>query len=294
MRRKATRAERAGLILLYAFFALLVVCMLAPMLMLVTKSVSSERAILTGETSVLPNFREMHLDAYGYVLRNQSFMRGFANTVSYTLIGSLVAVAVTSLAGYAVSKPYLRGRKAMLILSIFTMIFSGGLIPTYLVMSNLGLVNTFTILWMAGVFSVTHMLILKASFESVPADLEEAAVIDGAGQLGVLFRIYLPVSKAALAVITLFHAVDYWNNFYTSMIYTTRESLKSLQYVLKGIIYSASDVFLELHGGHSLGEITAQSTIAACVVVATVPILLTYPFLQKHFTKGVLVGSVKG
>ncbi len=294
MRRKQTRSERVWLALNYLFFALLIVCMLAPVLIVVSKSVSSERAILSGTVGVFPDFSDMRFDTYRYVLQNQGFMRGFFVTVAVTLLGSVCAIIVTSLAGYAMSKPYLRGRKALLVLSIFTMIFSGGLIPTYLVMSILGLVNTFHILWLAGVFSVTNMLILKSSFESVPVELEEAAVIDGAGQLGTLFRIYLPVSKAALAVIMLFHAVDYWNNYYTSMIYTTRASLRTLQLVLKNIIYSASDVFLELHGVHSLGEITAQSTIAACIVVATAPILVAYPFLQKHFTKGVLIGSVKG
>jgi putative aldouronate transport system permease protein len=294
MHRKLTPPERVWLWINYCFFLLLVIGMLAPMLIVVTKSVSSERAILSGQIGILPDFATMHFDSYGYVLRNHNFMRAFFLTVAVTLLGTACAVVVTSLAGYAVSKPYLAGRKAVLVFSIFTMIFSGGLIPTYWVMSALRLVNTFHILWLAGIFTTSHMLILKNSFEAVPQELEEAAVIDGSGQLGILFRVYLPVSKASIAVIALFHAVEYWNNYYTSMIYTSRDSLKSLQLALKGIIYSASDVFLELYGVHSLGEITAQSTIAACIVVATVPILVAYPFLQKHFTKGVLIGSVKG
>lgn len=294
MRRKARAGEHTALLANYAFFLVLIACMLAPILMLVAKSVSSERAILSGTVGILPDFADLKFEAYRYVMENKSFMQGFFNTVAVTLLGSLVAISVTSLAAYAVSKPYLRGRTVMVVLSIFTMIFSGGLIPTYLVVNMLGLVNTFQILWLAGVFSTTNMLILKSTFESVPRELEEAAVIDGAGQVGMLWRVYLPVSKASLAVIALFYAVEYWNNYYTSMIYTTRPQLRSLQLVLKDIIYSASDVFLELHGTHAFGEITAQSTIAACVVVATVPILIAYPFLQKHFTKGVMIGSVKG
>ena len=294
MRRKARAGEHTALLANYAFFLVLIACMLAPILMLVAKSVSSERAILSGTVGILPDFADLKFEAYRYVMENKSFMQGFFNTVAVTLLGSLVAISVTSLAAYAVSKPYLRGRTVMVVLSIFTMIFSGGLIPTYLVVNMLGLVNTFQILWLAGVFSTTNMLILKSTFESVPRELEEAAVIDGAGQVGMLWRVYLPVSKASLAVIALFYAVEYWNNYYTSMIYTTRPQLRSLQLVLKDIIYSASDVFLALHGTHAFGEITAQSTIAACVVVATVPILIAYPFLQKHFTKGVMIGSVKG
>ena len=138
------------------------------------------------------------------------------------------------------------------------------------------------------------MLILKNSFEALPKDLEEAALIDGARQMTILTRIYLPLSKAVLAVIALYYAVDYWNNYYTSMIYTTSQHLKSLQLVLKETIYSASDVFIALHGGASVGEVTSQSTIAACIVIAALPICVFYPFLQKYFTKGVLVGSVKG
>lgn len=294
MHRKETRGERVFGLVNYLLFAVLIVCVLAPMLMLLSKSVSSERAILSGTVGVLPDFTDLHFDAYRYVLENKSFMRGFTNTVVITLWGSFIAILTTAMAAYAMSKPYLRGRKMMLLLCIFTMIFSGGLIPTYLVMTSLGLVNSFHILWLAGIFSTTNMLILKSNFEAVPQELEEAAVIDGCGQFGVLWRVYLPVSKAALAVITLFYAVEYWNNFYTSMIYTTRANLKTLQLVLKDIIYSASDIFLELHGSGSYGNVTAQSTVAACVVVATVPILLVYPFLQRHFTKGVMIGSVKG
>jgi putative aldouronate transport system permease protein len=174
------------------------------------------------------------------------------------------------------------------------MIFSGGLIPTYMVVDKLRLTNTFTVLWILGTFNVYNMLILKSNFESISGELEESAMIDGAGHLTIFFKIYLPLTKATLAVITLFSAVGYWNNFFTSLIYTSKPQLKTLQLVLKEIIFSVSDVFLNLYGGQSAGEVTAQSTVAACVVVATVPILLVYPFLQKHFTKGVMTGAVKG
>ena len=283
-----------GLLLIYLFFAVLIVCMASPVLMLVTESVSSERAILSGENGILPNPADMHFDSYRMVFRNSSFVTSFINTVSFTVIGTIAALVSTAGYAYALSKPYLCGRKGLLILSIFVMIFSGGLIPTYLVMTQLHLINTFHILWMAGCFSVANMLILKNSFEALPIELEEAAIIDGANQFTILTRIYLPLSKAVLAVIALYYAVDYWNNYYTSMIYTTRPALKSLQLVLKDIIYSASDVFMELYGSGSMGEVTTQSTIAACIVVATLPICIVYPFLQKHFAKGVLVGSVKG
>ncbi|MGP1418308.1 MAG: carbohydrate ABC transporter permease [Sphaerochaetaceae bacterium] len=289
-RRKIT----AGLAMNYALFLVILLMMIVPLMILLSRSVSSERAMLSGEVGVLPDLTDLHFDSYAFVFKNKNFVRALANTISYTLIGTFAAVISTSGYAYALSKKDFKPRKFFLILSIFAMIFSGGLIPTYLVMTRLGLVNSFSILWMAGAFSVANMLIVKTSFEEIPKELEEAAVMDGAGQFTVLFRVYLPLSKAMLSVIALFYAVDYWNNYYTSLIYTTKNSLKSLQLVLKDIIYSASDVFLELFSSGSSGEVTTQSAIAACIVIATIPICLVYPFLQRNFAKGVLIGSVKG
>ncbi len=283
-----------GLAINYIFFLILLLITIVPILILVSRSVSSERAMMSGEVGIFPDFTDLHFDSYSFVFRNRSFVRALLNTCSYTLIGTFVAIVATSGYAYALSKEYFRPRKFFLVLSVFAMIFSGGLIPTYLTMTRLGLVNSFTILWMAGAFSVANMLIMKTSFEEIPKELEEAAIMDGAGQATILFRVYLPLSKAMLAVIALFYAVDYWNNYYTSLIYTTKSSLKSLQLVLKDIIYSASDVFLELYSSGSSGEVTTQSAIAACIIIATLPICMVYPFLQKYFAKGVLIGSVKG
>ena len=290
-RKKKTRTSLA---VIYLFMALLAAVVAIPVLMLISKSVSSERAVLTGTVGILPDVTDMHMDSYAFVFRNQNFVRALLNTLAFTSLGTVMALVTTAGFAYALSKEYLRGRKLLVLLSIFVMIFSGGLIPTYLVMTRLRLVNTFHILYLAGIFGVANMLILKNSFEALPRDMEEAALIDGAGQMTILVKIYLPLSKAVLAVIALYYAVDYWNNYYTSMIYTTSQHLKSLQLVLKETIFSASDVFLALHGGVSVGEVTSQSTIAACIVIAALPIVVFYPFLQKYFTKGVMIGSVKG
>lgn len=283
-----------GRVLNYMFFLILIILMVLPLMILLNKSVSSKRAILSGEVSVIPNPRDIHFDAYSFVFKNQNFLRALINTISYTIIGTVVALISTSGFAYAMSKSNFVPRKFFLFISIFAMIFSGGLIPTYLVMTKLRLVNSFNILWMAGAFSITNMLIVKTSFQEIPKELEEAAIIDGAGQFTVLFKIYLPLSKAMLSVIALFYMVDYWNNYYTSMIYTTKPSLKSLQLVVKDIIYSASDVFLELFSSGYSGEVTTQSAIAACIVIATIPICLAFPFLERNFTTGLLIGSIKG
>ena len=281
MMRRHRRRTRPALMAIYLFFAVLITVVAIPVLMLVSKSVSSERAILSGMVGILPDISDMHLDSYVFVFRNGNFVRSLLNTLAFTGIGTLLALVATSGFAYALSKEYLKGRKFLIVLAIFIMIFSGGLIPTYLTMTRLRLVNTFHILYLAGIFNVANMLSLKNSFEALPRDLEEAALIDGAGQMTILIRIYLPLSKAVLAVIALYYAVDYWNNYYTSMIYTTSQHLKSLQLVLKETIYSASDVFIALYGGASVGEVTSQSTIAACIVIAALPICVFYPFLQK-------------
>lgn len=293
-RIKVSIGERIFIVFNYAFFSVISFAMLAPILNLVAKSMSKESAVISGSVGLLPDFTNLQFNTYKLVFENQHFVTGLRNTFFVTLIGSFAAIAVTTCAAYALSKTYLRGRKVLILLCIFIMIFSGGMIPTYLVLDSLKLTNTFTVLWLPGVFSVYNMLILKNYFESVHKELEESAVIDGAGHMRIFVQIYLPVSKATIAVITLFYAVAYWNDFFSSMLYTTKANLKTLQLVLKEIIYSVSDIFLAMHGGQMLGEVTGQSTIAASVVVAIVPIVLVYPFLQKYFTKGVMTGSVKG
>lgn len=291
---KPSLGERIFYAINYVFFGIVAFSMLAPILNLIAKSMSKESAVVSGEVGIFPDLANLQFETYRLVFENDHFITGLKNTFLVTIIGSFVAIMVSACAAYTLSKPYLRGRKALVILCIFIMIFSGGMIPTYLVVDSLKLTNTFTVLWLLGVFNVYNMLILKNNFESIPQELEESATIDGAGQMRIFFQIYLPLTKATLAVITLFFAVGYWNNFFTSLLYTTRPDLKTLQLVLKEIIYSVSDIFLTLFGGQMTGEITGQSTIAACVVVATLPIIMAYPFLQKYFTKGVMTGSVKG
>lgn len=291
---KETKAELAFTIFNYAFFAVLSFLMLAPMLHLISQSVSSEAAILRGDVGLLPDFTNLQFQSYDMVFANDMFVHSFFLTIRVTIIGSVVALIVTAAAAYAVSKPYLRGRRVMLLICIFIMLFHGGMIPTYLVINNLGLTNTFTILWLTSIFSVFHMLIIKNFYETIPVELEESARMDGAGQFTIFLKIYAPTSKAVYAVIFLFTAVSLWNNFFTAMLYTTRRDLMTLQLLLMSIIYMASDVFRELHGAFAMDQVTTQSVIASSIVIATVPILGIYPLLQRHFTKGVFVGSVKG
>jgi len=293
-RIKATPAEKAFIIFNYIFFSVLSFLMIAPMMYLLSQSVSTESAILRGEVWLLPDFTNLQFESYRMVFDNSLFVNSFFLTIRVTVLGSVVGLIVTAMAAYTLSKKHLRGRGFLLMLCIFIMLFSGGIIPTYLVVNNLGLTNTFTVLWITSAFSVFNMLIIKNFYETIPIEMEESARIDGAGQFTIFLFIYAPVSKAVYAVILLFNAVSLWNNFFTSLLYTTRLELRTLQYLLMDIIHSASDVFLALHGVFTLGNITSQSIIAASVVIATVPILIVYPFLQKHFAKGVFVGSVKG
>lgn len=288
------RVPRGGQIALYAVLLLLTLTTLLPLLMVISRSVASQRSVLSGGVGLFPDWGDLHFDSYRYALENDRFIGALINTVAYTAIGTVIALVSTAGFAYALSKPWLRGRRFIVLLCLFVMVFSGGQIPTYLVMTRLKLVNTFHILYLAGAFSVPNTLILKSAFETIPRELEDAAIIDGAAQWTILWRIFLPLSRAAVAVIALLYAVDYWNNYYISMIYTTSLNLRSLQLVLKEIVYSASDVFLALHVGKNVGEVTSQSVTAACTVIAALPICLLYPFLQRNFTKGIMLGAVKG
>lgn len=276
--------------LLFIFFGMVT---LFPFLNIIAKSFSSESAVISGKVNLIPV--EFQLGTYKYVLANGQFINSFKVSVFVTVLGTFLSLIMTVIAAYPLSKPRLRGRKIFTIIYIFTMLFSGGLVPTYILMSNLRLVNKLPILILPSLISVYNLLIIKNYFESIPESLEESAKLDGATNTTILFRIILPLSLPVFATIALFYAVGYWNNYFTAMIYITNASLKPLQLYLKEMLYAASDVFLQLNMNNIDANMNAtpEAIQSASIIVATVPIILVYPFLQKYFVKGVMVGSVK-
>lgn len=288
---KSKPSEKAFTVFNYVFFILAGITTLVPFINLIAKSFSSEGAVISGKVGLLPI--GFQTGTYGYVLRDSMFLNSLKISILLTIVGTLLSLTLTTLTAYPLSKTRLRGRKWLLLMFIFTMLFSGGLIPVYLLMNNLHLVNTLAVLILPGMVSVFNMLIIKNYFEGLPDSLEESAKLDGAGNIRTLIYVMLPLSLPVLATIALFFAVGFWNDYFASMIYITDPGLKPLQLYLKELLVSSSGEFMKENIDAAL-NVTPQSIQAASILLATLPILVVYPFLQKYFVKGVLVGSVKG
>lgn len=278
----------------YTFFILMGVITVFPFLNLIAKSLSSEAAVISGQVNLIPV--DMQFGTYEFVISDNLFQSAFRNSVIVTVVGTILALIMTVLAAYPLSKPRLRGRSFFILMFVFTMLFSGGLIPTYLLIQKLGLINTLPVLFLPAMISVFNMLVIKSYFENIPDALEESAKIDGASNTRILVQIVLPLSMPVLATISLFYAVAFWNDFFMAMIYINSPELKPMQLYLKELLASANDVFMRLDtiDVNMAMNASPQAIQAASIIVATVPILLVYPFLQKYFVKGVMLGSVKG
>lgn len=278
----------------YTFFILMGVITVFPFLNLIAKSLSSEAAVISGQVNLIPV--DMQFGTYEFVISDNLFQSAFRNSVIVTVVGTILALIMTILAAYPLSKPRLRGRSFFILMFVFTMLFSGGLIPTYLLIQKLGLINTLPVLFLPAMISVFNMLVIKSYFENIPDALEESAKIDGASNTRILVQIVLPLSMPVLATISLFYAVAFWNDFFMAMIYINSPELKPMQLYLKELLASANDVFMRLDtiDVNMAMNASPQAIQAASIIVATVPILLVYPFLQKYFVKGVMLGSVKG
>lgn len=230
------------------------------------------------------------IGGYQLVLRNQSIYLGYGNTLIYVVAGTALNMLMTTLGAYALSRPHFLGKKVISFLIVFTMYFGGGLIPNYLLIKALGMLNTRWALIVPGAIGTWNLLVLRTAFKSAPASLEEAAIIDGANDLQVLLYVLLPVTKASMAVILLFYAVRHWNSWFNAMIYLPRaRQLYPLQLFLREILQTNSVVETGATMDFS-GELVKYCTI----VVSTLPILCLYPFLQRYFVKGVMLGSIKG
>ncbi|CAN7400340.1 carbohydrate ABC transporter permease [Paenibacillus sp. LjRoot153] len=283
--------EKIFTVINHLFFILLGLSTVFPFINLIAKSLSSEAAVVSGMVNLIPI--DFQIGTYTYVASNSLFLSAFVISITVTVVGSLIALFMTTLAAYPLSKPRLRWRKFFIIMYLFTMLFSGGLIPTYLLMHKLHLIDKLPVLFLPFMINVYNMLIVKSYFESLPDSLEESAKMDGASNMTILLRIILPLSMPVLATIALFYAVTFWNDYFTSLIYINSADLKPLQLYLKELFVSSTDTFMRTNVDASL-NVSPQSIQAASIILATLPIICVYPFLQKYFVKGVLVGSVKG
>ncbi|GHV45244.1 putative ABC transporter permease protein YtcP [Clostridia bacterium] len=276
---------------IYLVLTLMALSTLLPFANVLAKSVSADWAVVTGKVGILPV--GFQIDTMAHVVRSSMFLGAFGVSALITLTGTALAIVLTALTAYPLSKPELPGRKPFMLVFVFTMLFSGGLIPGYLLIKNLGLMNNLFALILPGMLSVYNMLIIKNYYESLPESLEESARLDGASALTILFRIILPLSTPVLATISLFYAVGFWNDYIGPMLYITKASLKPLQLYLRDLVMMAANPNTQLSADQMM-NLPAEGVRAATIIASTIPIVLVYPYLQKYFIKGILIGSVKG
>ncbi|SFM17702.1 putative aldouronate transport system permease protein [Paenibacillus sp. 1_12] len=275
----------------YIFLMVVTLLTFIPFYYVLVASLSPVKQVLTSNIILWPD--EFTLDAYHMIMSNPSFVRALLFTLYITVTGTLTNMLFTTSLAYTLSKKRFRGRRVILILVIFSMLFSGGMIPTFLVVKGLGMLNTIWALLIPGAISAFNLIILKNFFLSIPESLEESARIDGCSNFGVLFRIVLPLSLPALATFTMFYAVGNWNQFFAPIIYENNSKFWTLQVVLRQLVIVGDTTGY----GQTVDDFNKaafpETLKYAAIIVATVPILLIYPFLQKYFTKGVLLGSIK-
>jgi putative aldouronate transport system permease protein len=270
---------------------LVVVLTLYPFVNIVAQSFSSESAISAGKVNLFPV--GFDTSTYQVVMNDAMFWRNYGNTVLYTVVATAISLVLTTCMAYVLSKKHLRGRTFVIGFVVFTMFFNGGLIPNYVLVSQLGMKNTLWAVVLPNAISVFNLLVMKAFFENMPPELEEAAMIDGLTTFGILLRIVLPLSKAILATMMLFYAVANWNSWFAAFLYLDDKSLFPVTIYLRNMIAGATSGTSAGATGDDLTQIAA-SIKAVTMVLTVLPILCVYPFVQRYFVTGVMLGSVKG
>ncbi|WP_246083622.1 carbohydrate ABC transporter permease [Nonomuraea diastatica] len=268
-----------------------VVVTLYPFINIVARSFSEERYILSGEVNLIP--RGFNLTTYQIVVADPMFWTNYRNTVVYTVVATAIAMVLTTCYAYVLSKRHLKGRTFLIWVAVFTMFFNGGLIPNYVLVNSLGLTNSIWAIVLPNAISVFNLLVMKAFFENLPGDLEEAAAIDGLNTYGILGRIVLPLSKAVIATMVLFYAVSFWNSWFSAFLYLNRTELFPVTVYLRNIIAGATGAENAGAGAADLTQVAANIQ-SVTIMLTVLPILAVYPFVQRYFVSGVMLGAVKG
>lgn len=261
-----------------------------PVYYVVVASISDPHQIREGQLILFP--KGFDLSAYKIMLENAQFLRSFFNTISRTVLGLIINMALQLTIAYALSKHYLPGRKFFMVYIIITMMFNGGIIPTYMIVNGTGLTDTIWSLVIPNAISTWNVILLRSFFENVPESLEESARLDGANDISIFIRIYLPLSLPAVATISLFTAVMHWNTYMDAIIYINRADLQVLQTYLRDMIIQMEMASM-LGDAGVIAETTSLSVRTAAAFLSILPIVIVYPFIQKYFVKGVTLGAVK-
>lgn len=290
-----SRGERVFEGIVYAALGLVLLIVIYPLIYVLSASLSEPAAILLGEIWLLP--KGFTFDAYRKVFENRDIMTGYLNTILYTVTGTSINLLFTTMAAYPLSRRDFYGRNLITALIVFTMFFSGGMIPLYLLIRDLHMLNTIWALVIPGAVSVWNIIIMRTFFQtSIPFEIQESAFIDGCSNIQTLLRIVLPLSMPIIAVMTLFYAVGHWNAFFNALIYLTDRDKYPLQLFLREILIQEQMDEMASSNDDTLMNYMLQIEALkyAVVVVANLPMLILYPFLQKYFVKGVMIGALKG
>ncbi|WP_141336296.1 carbohydrate ABC transporter permease [Paenibacillus sp. tmac-D7] len=275
-------------LIIYGVLVMSLMGIFIPFIYVISSSFATEQEFLSRGFFIFP--REWTIEAYGYLLSNENFTTAFGNSVQITVTGTAINIILTSLMAYGLSKSWLQGHRYLNFMVLFTMIFSGGMIPTYLVIKELGLINSYWALYLNMAIAPFNLIVMRSFFQNIPSELEEAARIDGCSEVRLFLRIVIPLSMPAIATFTLFYAVFNWNQYFYAILFLNNSSDWPLQvYLRQMLIETTSGMEADAGGFHYTPAVKM-----AAVIITAVPLLIVYPFLQKYFNKGMLLGSVKG
>ncbi len=292
-REKKKRRARGDRVFAFANLALLILftgMILFPIYYMFIVSISGSTNVVRGDITWYP--QNINLDAYKTILKNESLGRSYLNTVFYTVAGTSISVFMSALCAYPLSRKQLYGRRAVTFFIIFTMLFYVGMIPRFLVVNALNLRNTVFSILLPGAIDVYYMIMIRTFFQGLPEEMAESAKMDGAGEWKIFSRIIVPLSKPVLASVTLFYAVGIWNSYLGPLLYLDEKKLYPLQLILRNIVIS--NEMSTMSGDIASMNISTMNIKYAVIFISILPILCIYPFIQKYFNKGVMVGAVKG
>jgi len=267
--------------------------LISPFLLVLGTSFSTEKSIMLHGYAMWP--REFSLEAYKFVMRGGAIFRAYGVSIFVTFVGTLIAVLITSMAGYAISLRILRYRNAVALVFYFTMLFNGGIVPWYIMVNNMGLRNSIWVLILPICFSPFLMLLIRNFFQTLPEAVIESVKLDGAGEMRIFLQIILPMALPGFATITLFYMLSFWNDWWLALCFIDKEALFPLQYLLRKVL--SSTLYAGMGGMQSkmnVGTAPTESAKTATSILTIGPIILVYPFIQKYFIKGITIGAVKG
>ena len=289
---KKSLGDRIVDVIIYVVLGLIALSTVLPFLYVLAGSFATEKELTEKAFFIIPTV--WSLNAYQYAIKTANILRGLRNSIILTVSGNFMCMLFSLLFAYPLSKSHFRGRNWIMNLVIVTMLFGGGMIPSYIVYQAYGLLDTYWALILPGLISPFNMIIIKKFFQGLPTELDEASYMDGANDLQIFTKVALPLSKPVIASISLFYGVGFWNDYFGSMIYLQTPEKYPIQIQLRSIILLTSTISDTMIDYDMNGTPPDKAVKMACTVIATVPILIVYPFVQKYFTKGVMVGAVKG